>query len=141
MDRIPRISDAEWEVMKVLWSTSPLTANQIIEGLNSSTDWSPKTIRTLISRLVEKKAVGLDQTGKLYAYYPLVSRAECSKLETRSFLKRLYGGAMKPFLVNFLREESLSPEDIRELKQLLDEKSEDARREGADSDGSGYSDL
>ncbi|CAM3828575.1 BlaI/MecI/CopY family transcriptional regulator [Marinicrinis lubricantis] len=119
---IPRISDAEWEVMKVIWSKSPLTANEVIDALEGNTDWKPKTIRTLINRLVEKKALGVNQKGKFYSYYPLVAEEECLRAETQSFLKRLYGGAMKPFLVNFLREEKLSPEDIEELKSILNEK-------------------
>jgi BlaI family penicillinase repressor len=119
---IPRISDAEWEVMKVIWSKAPLTANEVIEALEGITDWKPKTIRTLINRLVEKKALGVNQEGRFYSYYPLVENEECLRAETQSFLKRLYGGAMKPFLVNFLREEKLSPEDIKELKSILDEK-------------------
>lgn len=122
MKDIPRISEAEWEIMKIIWSKSPLTANEIIESLEGKTDWKPKTIRTLISRLVEKKAMGVDQEGKFYSYYPLVAEEECLKAETKSFLKRLYGGSMKPFLVNFLREEKLSSEDIKELKNILDEK-------------------
>ena len=122
MTDIPRISDAEWEIMKVIWSKSPLTANEVIEVLEDSTDWKPKTIRTLINRLVEKKALGVNQEGRLYSYFPLVAEEECLRAETQSFLKRIYGGAMKPFLVNFLREEKLSSEDIKELKNILDEK-------------------
>ena len=109
--------------MKVIWLKSPLTANEVIENLESTTEWSPKTIRTLINRLVDKKAIGINQEGRPYSYYPLVSQQECISVETKSFLKRLYGGAMKPFVVNFLREEKLSPEEIEELKNLLDEKS------------------
>lgn len=122
MTNIPRISDAEWEVMKVIWSISPLTANEVIEALEGSTDWKPKTIRTLINRLVKKMALGVNQEGRLNLYYPLVAEEECLRAETQSFLKRLYGGAMKPFIVDFLREGKLSPEDIEELKNILDQK-------------------
>ncbi|RTE10162.1 BlaI/MecI/CopY family transcriptional regulator [Paenibacillus whitsoniae] len=125
MSQVPQISDAEWEVMKVLWSSSPRTANEVVEALEAHTDWNPKTIRTLLSRLVQKQAISYSQEGKVYAYFPVVSEDECVKSETASFLKRIYGGAFKPLLVNFLKEEKLSPEDIKELKVILDDKSKE----------------
>ncbi|MGG1552763.1 BlaI/MecI/CopY family transcriptional regulator [Paenibacillus ferrarius] len=125
MSQVPQISDAEWEVMKVLWSSSPRTANEVVEALEAHTDWNPKTIRTLLGRLVQKQAISYSQEGKVYAYFPVVSEDECVKSETASFLKRIYGGAFKPLLVNFLKEEKLSPEDIKELKVILDDKSKE----------------
>ncbi|MCI3923556.1 BlaI/MecI/CopY family transcriptional regulator [Paenibacillus sp. TRM 82003] len=120
MKELPKISDAEWEVMKVLWAQSPMTANVVIEALDGAKEWNPKTVRTLIKRLVEKKAVGYDQDGRNYSYYPLVKETECVRSETQSFLKRVYGGALKPMIVNFLRDEKLSSEDIEELKSILE---------------------
>lgn len=121
MNNVPRISDAEWEVMKVLWAQAPCTANEVIEALHTRTDWNPKTVRTLLTRLTQKNAITYAQENRVYAYSPLVSEAECVQLETHSFLKRMHGGAFKPLLVNFLKEEQLSPEDIQELKDLLDD--------------------
>ncbi|MGG2106653.1 BlaI/MecI/CopY family transcriptional regulator [Lysinibacillus pakistanensis] len=129
MKELPKISEAELEVMKVLWVESPQTANEIIERLESTTDWKPKTIRTLINRLVQKEAVSYHQEkGRLYTYYPLVSQESYLQVETKSLLKRFYGAAFKPLLVNFLKEEKLSSEDINELKRILDEKAEENRR-------------
>lgn len=122
MNEIPRISDAEWEVMKVLWAKSPQTASDVIQALSNKNDWSPKTIRTLITRLVQKKAIDFAPNSKPYTYSPLVAEEECTRAETKSLLKRLYGGALKPMLVNFLKEETLSKEDIEELKRILDER-------------------
>jgi BlaI family penicillinase repressor len=122
MKSVPHISDAEWEVMKVLWAKTPCTANEVIEALEDQTDWKPKTVRTLLNRLAQKQAISYSQENKVYAYFPLVSEDECVKSETESFLKRIYGGAFKPLLVNFLKEEQLSPEDIKELKNILDNK-------------------
>jgi BlaI family penicillinase repressor len=119
---VPHISDAEWEVMKVLWAKTPCTANEVIEALEDQTDWKPKTVRTLLNRLAQKQAISYSQENRVYAYFPLVSEDECVKSETESFLKRIYGGAFKPLLVNFLKEEQLSPEDIKELKNILDDK-------------------
>lgn len=129
MKELPKISEAELEVMKVLWSNSPQTANEVIEVLEVKMDWKPKTIRTLINRLVQKEAVAYHQDkGRMYAYYPLVSQDNYLQMETKSLLKRFYGAAFKPLLVNFLKEEKLSSEDINELKLILDEKTEENQR-------------
>ncbi|NRF90302.1 penicillinase repressor BlaI [Paenibacillus frigoriresistens] len=122
MKNVPHISDAEWEVMKVLWAKTPCTANEVIDALEVRTDWKPKTVRTLLNRLAQKQAISYSQENRVYAYFPLVSEDECVKSETQSFLKRIYGGAFKPLLVNFLKEEQLSAEDIKELKNILDDK-------------------
>lgn len=121
MGHIPQISDAEKEVMQVLWDRAPRTANEVIEALERRTDWKPNTVRTLLNRLVRKKAVSFSQENRMYTYYPLVSKDECVISETRSFLNKNYGGALKPFLVHFLKEEPLSKEDIEELKRILDD--------------------
>lgn len=122
MMETPKISDAEWEIMKVLWAGAPRTAGEIIEALEGSKEWSPKTVRTLIKRLSEKGAIGFNQTGRIYLYFPLVQEEECVQSETKSFLKRIYGGTLRPMLVNFLQDEKLSREDIDELKRILDER-------------------
>lgn len=128
-NQLPKISEAELEIMKVLWSNYPQTANEIIEELEDEMDWKPKTIRTLINRLVQKEAVAYHQDkGRMYAYYPLVSQDNYLQVETKSLLKRFCGAAFKPLLVNFLKEEKLSSEDINELKRILDEKTEENKR-------------
>ncbi|MBB6673691.1 BlaI/MecI/CopY family transcriptional regulator [Cohnella nanjingensis] len=122
---IPRISDAEWEVMKVLWSSPvPLAASEVVQTLEHSKAWNPKTVRTLINRLVEKQALGFDPDGRTYRYYPLAKEEDCVRSETSSLLKRIYGGAMKPMLVNFLKDERLSKEDIAELQAILEQRKE-----------------
>ncbi|WP_425464472.1 BlaI/MecI/CopY family transcriptional regulator [Paenibacillus oralis] len=124
MSQIPRISEAEWEVMKVFWQSSPASANDVIEALSDDKDWKPATVKTLINRLLKKKALGFHKEGKTYLYSPLVTEEECIKAESESFLKRLYGGALKPMFVQFLKEEKLTEEEIKELKQILDEKTD-----------------
>lgn len=119
---VPSISEAEWEVMKVFWSKSPATANDVMNVLSDNTEWKPATIKSLISRLVKKNALGFNQEGKTYLYFPLVTEEECLKAESKSFLKRLYGGALKPMFVNFLNQEKLTAEDVEELKKILDER-------------------
>lgn len=122
MNPVPRISDAEWEVMKVLWTRSPQTANEIIQALEPVTDWNPRTIRTLLNRLLKKKALGFRQNGRSYQYFPRVEETACRRAESRSFLRRVYGGALTPMLSAFLEEEELSADEIAELKRILDRK-------------------
>ncbi|MED5019693.1 BlaI/MecI/CopY family transcriptional regulator [Paenibacillus chibensis] len=123
MNKLPVISEAEWEVMKILWKGSPKTANEVIDALASQIDWSPKTVRTLLNRLVAKKAAAYDPDSRPYSYYALISEEECQKAETQSFLKRIYSGSFKPLMVNFLKNEQLSSDEIEELRNLLDEQS------------------
>jgi BlaI family transcriptional regulator, penicillinase repressor len=120
MQEKPPISDAEWLVMQVVWAKSPITAADVVEQLAAKTQWKPKTVMTLLNRLVKKGLLGFDKRGRAYHYYPLVEQARCVKAESRSFVERVYGGAMKPILVDFLEEADLSPQDVEELKRILD---------------------
>jgi BlaI family penicillinase repressor len=121
MKKTPKISEAEWEVMKVLWKKSPKTANEVVKVLSKKTSWKRETIRTLINRLVQKKAVGFKKKGRQYHYFPLLTEAECVKEETRSFLKRVHGGSIEPMLTSFVEEEKLSADKIARLRRILDE--------------------
>lgn len=120
--KIPNISESEWEIMHVLWNSSPRTASEVISSIQEKTDWKPKTIRTLLDRLTQKNVVGVNRDQRVYTFYPLYSQEECQRAETRSFLNRIYGGTLKSMLVQFIQEESLSEEDIRDLRSILDNK-------------------
>ncbi len=122
MKKMPKISESQWQIMKLVWAKSPLTANNIIQALSESTTWNPKTIRTLINRLVKKQVLAFEKKGREYHYYPLVAEQDCIKAESSSFLKRVYGGATRPMLAALLENTDLTPEDINELKQILDNK-------------------
>jgi len=122
MVEVPRISESEQLVMKVIWAENPITANRIVELLSKATTWKPKTIKTLLNRLLKKGAVGYEQSGREYNYYPLVEEAAFVKAESRSFLRRVFGGSMQPMLATMVENEDLSPEDIEALKRVLEEK-------------------
>ena len=121
MKKTPKISEAEWEVMKVSWESSPATANEIVKRLSGKSHWKRETIRTLINRLVQKKALAFEKKGRQYHYYPLVTEAECVKAETKSFLKRFDKSSIEPMLAAFVEEENLSPERLRRLRRILKE--------------------
>lgn len=118
-DSIPNISDAEWQVMQVLWKESPLTAAEIIDKINPETNWSRKTVHTLIRRLVKKKVVGLQKSNP-YQYYPLFEEEYCKKKETKTFLDKVYNGSLQLLMANFLKNEKLSKKEVDQIKNLLD---------------------
>ena len=121
MAKTPRISEAEWEVMKVLWKTSPRPANEIVKELTGKTHWKRETIRTLINRLVQKKAIAFQKKGRQYHYFPRVTESEGIKAEAESFVKRIGGGSIEPMLAAFVEEKQLSPEKIARLKRILNQ--------------------
>lgn len=122
MKKLPQISEAEWQVMKVLWGESPLKSSEVIEKLKDSTDWKPKTIKTLLSRLVKKEALTYKEEKNAYLYYPIVSENECIKEETKSFINRVYDGSLNLLVKNFVEEQELSEQEIAELKKILGDK-------------------
>ena len=119
---VPQISDAEWVVMKVVWNKAPLTTNQVVEALAGHAAWKPKTIHTLLSRLARKGALAFQRKGREYLFRPLVSAEACQHAATDSFLGRFFDGELAPFLARFLERERLSPDEIDQLKSILDRK-------------------
>jgi BlaI family penicillinase repressor len=123
MKRLPRISETEWEVMKVVWAKGPCSAGEIIEALISvDPSRHPKTIKTYLGRLTAKKALGFRKDGRGYLYRPLVTENECVKAVSASFLERVFGGSLQPMLAHFVEQKKLSAQEIQELKRLLDKK-------------------
>ena len=121
MSDMPKITEAEWTVMKVFWAKSPRTANEVVDALNNS-GWNPKTIRTLINRLQKKKAVDFEKDGREHRYFPLVAEHECVRQEAKSLLNRAGSAVLKPMLAAFIEEQTLSEKEIVELRQILDQK-------------------
>ena len=122
MSKFPHISDAEWEIMRVLWARFPLTAADVINALGPYHDWHPRTIKTMLGRLVKKGALGFTVDGNRYCYAPKVSRQQCIGQATRQFLRRIFGGDTSLALLHFAKLTDLSNEDVEQLKKLLDDK-------------------
>ena len=116
------ISDAEWQVMQIVWKHKSVTAADVIDQLAPGTRWSHRTIRTLLARLVEKGALTTIAEGKRYIYRAVISRSKCVKEESRSFLKRVFCGDATELLVHFAQDAGITPEQIDELKQFLNDK-------------------
>ena len=119
---VPPISDAEWVVMKVVWEKAPLTANQVVAALEGQSVWKPKTIHTLLRRLVNKGVLAFVKQGREYLFRPLVDADTCEHAVTRSFLDRFFDGRIAPFLARFVEKEKLRKDEIARLKRILDGK-------------------
>lgn len=113
------ISKTELEVLQAIWQGAPVDASTVIARLNEQKPWHEKTVKTLISRLVKKGALGFNQAGRQYQYYPLISEADYQAQATQSFVSRLFNGRISPLVAGFAKQESLTESDIDELKQLI----------------------
>lgn len=120
MKLIPQISDAEYKVMKVVWNQTPISTPEVTDQLADSNGWSPKTVQTMLSRLVKKGALSYEKRGRAFYYTPLVDETEVLREETTSFLDRFYNGCISSMVSNFLEEDRLTAEEINDLRKLLD---------------------
>lgn len=123
---IPRLSEMEWEIMKPLWSQGPLAARDIYSLLPDKYGWAYKTVKTMLSRLVKKGALSYDQIGNSYLYRPVYTRDEMAGSATRSFIQRVFDGALTPFFAQFA--EHVSDEEIQILKRELSRMEKDKSR-------------
>ena len=119
MRSLPQISEAEFEVMKIVWKFAPINTNEITKRLEKTTSWSPKTIQTLIKRLVTKGALSYEKQGRIFVYTPLVLEREYVGQESRSFLKRFYGGDMTAMLSAYIENDGLFDTELEQLRTLL----------------------
>lgn len=124
MANVPKISDAEWEVMQVIWDRHPIYASEVVERLQRTTAWSSRTIKTMLGRLVSKEALDFRQEGNRYLYLPKVTRETCLKHASQSFLERVFAGSPASLLTHFVRNVELSKQELEELKRVLQEKEE-----------------
>jgi predicted transcriptional regulator len=116
-----RISDAEYAVMEALWEQSPLTATEVSDKVSDERGWSLATVKTLLSRLVAKKAVSTEPDGRRFLYSPTIERTRYVGSESRRLVDRLFGGRAAPLLVHLVEAEALSDEDIDEIERLIRE--------------------
>ena len=119
MSKLPQISEAEFEVMKVIWKYAPISTNEVTEKLTQTTDWSPKTIQTMLKRLVTKKALTYEKQSRVCVYTPLVPETEYIRQESNSFLNKYYNGNIVSMLTSYLEDDKLSKTELDTLRHLL----------------------
>ena len=124
MSALPQISEAEFEVMKVVWKFAPINTNEITERLLKTTTWSAKTIQTLIKRLVTKGALTYEKQGRIFVYTPLVKENEYINQQSNSFLNRVYDGDISAMLSTYLENNQLSETELQHLRSILSKDSD-----------------
>lgn len=117
-----RISEAELAIMEALWRESPLTATDVAARVANDREWSLTTVKTLLSRLVSKKAVSHNVDGRRFLYSPLVERSAYVSGESRRLVDRFFGGKLMPLVAHLAEQEQLSADEIAEIQRLLGEK-------------------
>ncbi|MES2625195.1 MAG: BlaI/MecI/CopY family transcriptional regulator [Pseudomonadota bacterium] len=117
---IASVSDAEVEVLQQLWTEAPLSAQEIIERMEKGGAAHPKTIKTLINRLLTKGALRFKEENRKYLYSPVVKKADFYRIKTESFLNKFFDGELSPLVSFFSSQKKLSDKQIEELKQLID---------------------
>ena len=119
MSALPQITEAEYEVMKIVWKYAPINTNEITEKLLATSSWSAKNIQTLIKRLVNKGALTYEKNSRVFVYTPLVKESEYISQESNSFLNRYYDGDITAMLSAYIENDKLSETEIETLRSLL----------------------
>ncbi|NUO74301.1 MAG: BlaI/MecI/CopY family transcriptional regulator [Frateuria sp.] len=115
------ISEAEAIVMDVLWREAPRSAEEILAEVGPRQGWQEGTVKSLLNRLLKKKAIKAERDGRRYLYTPLLSREKYVSQESKGLLDRLFGGRVAPLVAHFSEQRKLSKKDIAELRKLLRE--------------------
>ena len=116
-----QISEAEWQVMDVVWKKAPIGAAEVIAELEAATGWRPTTVKTLLARLVKKKFLNYKKDGNRFLYRPKTKREDCLRQASTTFVERFFGGEPLPMVLHFVEQGKLAKSDIQELRRMLDE--------------------
>ncbi|MFM7604802.1 MAG: BlaI/MecI/CopY family transcriptional regulator [Prosthecobacter sp.] len=116
---MPRISDAEWTVMKVFWERGTSTLSDVVRELEGRLHWKPRTVQSLIRRLSEKGALAVEVAGREFRYTPAVDQSHCQLKESRTFLERVFNGRLTPFVTGLMEREEVSKDDLAALREVL----------------------
>lgn len=122
MSNLPQISQAEFVVMDVVWRYAPISTNDVVDRLVKTTEWTPKTIQTMLSRLEKKGVIAHRKESRIFVYYPLIEKEAYSEAEGKNYLDCFFDGAFNQMVVSFLNKSELSADDIDELQAILDAK-------------------
>jgi BlaI family transcriptional regulator, penicillinase repressor len=115
------ISEAEAVIMEVLWRQAPRSAEEILAEVGAQQDWQEGTVKSLLNRLLTKKAVKAEREGRRYLYSPRLTREQYVSQESKGLLDRLFDGRVAPLVAHFSEQRKLSKKDIAELRKLLQE--------------------
>lgn len=114
-----RVSDAELQVLQLLWDESPLDAVELSRRLPEHRSWSLATVKSLLSRLLAKGAVAADAQGRRYLYRPSIERGSVASFQATRLVDRLFGGRVSPLVAQLADERDIDPADLAELEALV----------------------
>lgn len=122
MKNLGRLSETEMEVMEVIWQEgTPITVSKLLEIFEDK-DWKTSTVSTLLKRLIEKGFLTKALDGKVNYYHTTMTLEQFRKIETQSFLNRLYNGKVKNFITALVNDDELEQNDIAELREWFKQK-------------------
>lgn len=115
------ITSAESHVMEALWRREPLTADELVAEVGASQSWGEATVKTLINRLLKKKAIKSERADGKHGYRPLIARSVYVQAESQGLLDRLFEGQLAPMISHFAQHRALKAEEIARLKRLIED--------------------
>lgn len=113
------ISEAEAQVMEVLWQRHPQSTDEIAQALAERQDWQLATIKTLVNRLFNKGAISAEKDGRRYLYSPVLQRESWLSAQSMGLLDRLFQGRLTPLVAHFSAQRKLDAAELKALKQLI----------------------
>ena len=117
--KAPKVSDAELQVMQLLWDEAPLGATDIADRIGPNNSWSLATVKTLLSRLLAKGAIAAETEGRRFKYRPAIERDAVLSGQAGRLVERLFGGRVSPLVAQLAEQGHLDPEDLAELEALV----------------------
>jgi BlaI family penicillinase repressor len=124
------ITGAESHVMEVLWSHGPMTADDLVAAVAGPQGWGEATVKTLVNRLLKKKAVRSTRDDGRHRYEAIIQRADYVQSESQGLLDRLFEGSLTPLVAHFAEHRNLKPDEIKRLRKLLDDLDDDGGEGG-----------
>ncbi|MHC4883038.1 MAG: BlaI/MecI/CopY family transcriptional regulator [Planctomycetota bacterium] len=125
-----KLTEAEWQIMKALWAEWPATARQIADRLSGEVNWAYTTIKTMLTRLTEKKALKETKKSNVSVYEPIISRPDAQRNALKSLVNQAFDGAFGPLMHFLLEDKTLSEDDREQLRQMI-ETGEQKEQKGA----------
>lgn len=117
---IIKISDAEYEIMKIIWNESEeVTSADIIEKLGKDNFWKHTTILTLAKRLVDKNVLNIRKEKRINYYSPKISKDEYKSYQANGFIEEMYDGSIKSLVASLYDNKKIDEEDLKELKNWI----------------------
>ena len=114
-----RISDAELQLLQLLWDESPLGATELAERVPPGRSWSITTVKTLLSRLVAKGALTTESEGRRFRYRPAIARETVAGGQAGGLVDKLFGGRVSPLVAQLAEQREIDPKDLDELEALI----------------------